>query len=173
MGTVLIRYDSTSPAKIYGGSWTQITGRFLRAANDVQTGGSDTHTHSNPSTNSAGAHTHWWGATTGGGGSHNHGLGDGYARWAYTGGAMYMAYKGVNTWTANYGMTGGFSGRGGEWGLTEGVKLDGYSTSVGNHTHRVEGNTNQNGAHTHTQGNTGSASSMPKYQDVYVWRRTA
>lgn len=41
VGAVYISYVSTSPASLFGGSWTQITGRFLRAANDVSTGGSD------------------------------------------------------------------------------------------------------------------------------------
>lgn len=41
VGAVYISYVSTSPASLFGGSWTQITGRFLRAANDVSTGGAD------------------------------------------------------------------------------------------------------------------------------------
>lgn len=42
VGSIYLSYVSTSPASLFGGSWTQITGRFLRAANDVSTGGSDT-----------------------------------------------------------------------------------------------------------------------------------
>lgn len=41
VGSIFIAYNSTSPASRFGGTWTQITGRFLRAANDVSTGGSD------------------------------------------------------------------------------------------------------------------------------------
>lgn len=41
VGSVYIAYNSTSPASRFGGTWTQITGRVLRAANDVNTGGSD------------------------------------------------------------------------------------------------------------------------------------
>lgn len=44
VGSLYIAYTSESPASRFGGEWTQITGRFLRAANDVSTGGSDTHT---------------------------------------------------------------------------------------------------------------------------------
>lgn len=44
VGAVYISYTSTSPAQLFGGTWTQITDRFLRAANDTATGGSDTHT---------------------------------------------------------------------------------------------------------------------------------
>ena len=42
VGAVYISYTSTSPASLFGGTWTQITGRFLRMANDVSTGGADT-----------------------------------------------------------------------------------------------------------------------------------
>ena len=41
VGSVFIAYNNTSPASRFGGTWTQITGRVLRAANDVNTGGSD------------------------------------------------------------------------------------------------------------------------------------
>ena len=44
VGSVYLSFSSTSPASIFGGSWTQLSGRFLRAANDTGTGGSDTHT---------------------------------------------------------------------------------------------------------------------------------
>lgn len=173
VGVLYLSFSATSPAELFGGTWTQITGRFLRAANDVSTGGSDTHFHSNPSTGSAGAHTHWWGATTGGGGSHNHGLGSAWAKIEFYGGSIYHERMSTGTWTANHG-DGGLGGDVWEnWGITQATRLGGTSDSVGNHTHWVEGNTNEKGAHTHTQGNTGSASSMPAYQDVYVWRRTA
>lgn len=42
VGAVYISYVSTSPATLFGGTWVQITGRFLRMANDVNTGGADT-----------------------------------------------------------------------------------------------------------------------------------
>lgn len=45
VGAVYISYVSTSPASLFGGTWTQITGRFLRMANDVSTGGADSITH--------------------------------------------------------------------------------------------------------------------------------
>ena len=41
IGALYASYESTSPALLFGGSWVQITGRFLRAANDRTTGGSD------------------------------------------------------------------------------------------------------------------------------------
>lgn len=45
VGAVYISYVSTSPASLFGGSWTKIENKVLRAANDVSTGGSDTSTH--------------------------------------------------------------------------------------------------------------------------------
>lgn len=42
VGAVYLSYVSTSPASLFGGTWTQITGRFLRAATDTSTGGRDT-----------------------------------------------------------------------------------------------------------------------------------
>lgn len=44
VGAVYISYTSTSPASLFGGTWTQLTGKFLRMANDISTGGSDTRT---------------------------------------------------------------------------------------------------------------------------------
>lgn len=42
VGAVYISYVATSPASLFGGTWTQLTGKFLRMANDVSTGGADT-----------------------------------------------------------------------------------------------------------------------------------
>ena len=44
VGAYYISESATSPASLFGGTWTQVTGRFLRAANDTATGGSNTHT---------------------------------------------------------------------------------------------------------------------------------
>ena len=44
VGAYYISESATSPASLFGGTWTQVTGRFLRAANDTATGGSDMHT---------------------------------------------------------------------------------------------------------------------------------
>lgn len=44
VGYIYQSYNSTSPANIYGGSWTPITGRFLYCNNGTGVGGSNTHT---------------------------------------------------------------------------------------------------------------------------------
>ena len=45
VGAVYISYESTSPASLFGGTWVQLTGRFLRMAGDVKTGGTARHRH--------------------------------------------------------------------------------------------------------------------------------
>lgn len=44
VGAVYISYVSTSPASLFGGSWTQIIGRFPYFTNNTEPGGSNTHT---------------------------------------------------------------------------------------------------------------------------------
>lgn len=46
VGSIYISTVNISPASTIGGSWTQITGRFIKADTmPSSTGGSDTHTH--------------------------------------------------------------------------------------------------------------------------------
>lgn len=42
VGALYVSFSATSPASLFGGTWAQITGRFLRAASGTGTGGSDT-----------------------------------------------------------------------------------------------------------------------------------
>lgn len=44
VGAVYISFVSTSPASLFGGSWTAITGRFPYFNSSTETGGSNTHT---------------------------------------------------------------------------------------------------------------------------------
>ena len=44
VGTVYISYEATSPAELFGGTWTPITGRFPYFNAGTATGGSNTHT---------------------------------------------------------------------------------------------------------------------------------
>lgn len=111
VGAVYISYVSTSPASLFGGTWTQITGRVLRAANDVSIGGSDTHTMTIAE---MAAHSHW---------------GDDWA--CIASGEVVNAISG--TWSNGN------------------IKLQ------------------RNGY----QGSSTPYSTLPAYQDLYVWRRTA
>lgn len=45
VGSIYITFSSVSPATSIGGTWSQITNKVLRAANDTNTGGSDTQSH--------------------------------------------------------------------------------------------------------------------------------
>lgn len=42
VGSLYLSMNSVNPAELFGGKWEQITGYFLRAANDTGTGGEDT-----------------------------------------------------------------------------------------------------------------------------------
>lgn len=42
VGALYLSFSATSPASLFGGTWAQISGRFLRASNGTGTGGSDT-----------------------------------------------------------------------------------------------------------------------------------
>lgn len=55
VGALYISYVSTSPADLFGGTWTPITGYFLRAGNNTGTGGSNVITRRGSS---------GWGVTT-------------------------------------------------------------------------------------------------------------
>lgn len=45
VGSYYMSNSSTSPASLFGGSWTQVTSRFLYGSTSVTTGGSNAHTH--------------------------------------------------------------------------------------------------------------------------------
>ena len=62
VGSYYLSTKSTSPATIFSGSWSALTGRFLYCNNSTSTGGNNnaivvSHNHS-ASSSSAGAHTH-------------------------------------------------------------------------------------------------------------------
>ena len=44
VGSIYIAFTSTSPATRFGGTWSQISGRFLYCTTNTGTGGSNTHT---------------------------------------------------------------------------------------------------------------------------------
>ena len=121
IGFVWISYVNTSPASLFGGSWTQITGKVLRADNNVTASGSDTHSH-----------------TAGSLGAKLSVETDGY---------IYYRYKGATAWTPNY------------WAQVTRVGNSGISKTP---TSGIE-----------LAGSTDSASNLPAYQNLYVWRRTA
>lgn len=146
VGALYISYNSTSPASRFGGTWTQITGRFLRAANDVATGGADTVTLTSAQLPS---HTH-----------------------TFSGGNPYTSA--AVQWPVNAGGTTKRYIIFRPSGAAMYDSLFAQGTSAGSTTAAASG-TNFS-LSTGGVGATGSGtahSNMPAYQDVYVWRRTA
>lgn len=45
VGAIYLGFSSTSPASLFGGTWTPITGRFLYCNAGTDTGGNNSHTH--------------------------------------------------------------------------------------------------------------------------------
>lgn len=159
VGSIYLAYNSTSPASRFGGTWTQITDKFIVAAGSTysatSTGGSATHTHTSA------AHTHTTAAhtlTVSEIPSHRHkhpnnghtfSWGDASSTLWYNSGNMEAAsatnngltsYQDVNVYTL-------------------------YTGGGGSHSHGNTGST--------TPGNTGSSSNLPPYLAIYIWRRTA
>ena len=168
VGAYYMSSDSTSPAVLFGGTWTQIQNRFIYAAGSGysvnSTGGSATKTlvtdnipsHSH-SCGSAGSHTHTRGTMnitgTFGTGSDTPSL--------YrddTSGAFYNSGTNGN----KYGGSNTINDR------TSKVTLDA--------SRNWSGATSSDGSHAHTIGSTGKGTAfdvMPPYIVAYVWRRTA
>lgn len=161
VGSLYWSKKSTSPATLFGGTWTQIKDKFILAAGDSYaqgaTGGSATvtlttaqlpaHSHSG-SAQSNGGHSH--GASSNNTGGHSHSIatkGDYGGQPSYNAGTSGTEYSGtVNT------------------------------NSAGSHSHTIT--VNSAGAHTHnlTINNTGSGQAhenMPPYVTYYCWERTA
>lgn len=45
IGSIYMSYTSTSPASLFGGNWTAVTGRFLYCNNGTSTGGANSKTY--------------------------------------------------------------------------------------------------------------------------------
>ena len=196
VGSLFMTFDSTNPATLLGGgTWVQIKGRYLLAADDGDVvDGSTTvgamtknvplvaHTHT-LTTGSAGAHSHSVSGTTGGAGSHSH-----------TRGTMNITGQFRSVDMGSYEPASGafYSGgspypegaAGGNRGYDITVYLNaengwsGATSVTANHTHSFSATAESNGEHTHT-GTTASAGTSASFDVrpasvfVYMWRRTA
>ena len=149
IGSLYFSNNSTSPASVVGGSWTQISGAAIRGTNDAIAGyeGSDTHTittsempsHTH-STSSAGAHTHGTGSST-------------YNRWAVAN-ANLSGLTGANPAGSGYDFA----------AISESATWSERTA------------TNSAGAHTHTVNASGGGAAMSLVQRSYncfIWYRTA
>ena len=148
VGSIYLSATSTSPATLFGGTWSQLQNRFLVGVGTSygagSTGGSDTHTHTSA------AHKHGAGFESGGDGD----------LWAtVTGASGYILFRedgtvpySQATWTASHRVSGTY----------------GTTTSTVGGGADVRGFTS-----TTTPSATGSTSTLPPYLAVYMWQRTA
>ena len=142
MGQLYLSFDATSPEKIWPGTkWTQITGRFLRAANDLLTGGSDFVKLKEANLPS---HSHYLVADSK---------------------STYLATYRISPTTASSGNWYGVfdtcdNGIRNPVGSTDSTS----AKAAGAHTHSVSGQTG-------SAGSGAAFENRPAYQDVYVWQR--
>lgn len=137
VGSLYLSYTNKSPANLFGGSWLQITDRFIRAANDTNTGGSDSVA-----------------LTTAQMPSHSHTAQNNYYMWRWGG----------TTDTSGRVIIGTVDGVG--YKISAAQQRTAQSS---NYIHTLQNDTVSRT--TQTAGGTSSVSTMPEYQDVYVWRR--
>lgn len=202
VGSLFMTFDNTNPASLLGGgTWVQIKGRYLLAADTgdlvdgTTTVGAHTknvplvsHTHGF-TTGSAGTHTHGVSGTTGGAGGHSH-----------TRGSMNITGSITNTDSEPWGIADSFSNSGALSVSTKNYSYGGTASNPGsgvsklsfnasdgwtgstsaasNHTHSFSATSGSAGAHTHsgTTGSSGTSASFdvrPASIYVYMWRRTA
>ncbi|MDR1364091.1 MAG: DUF859 family phage minor structural protein [Oscillospiraceae bacterium] len=121
VGSIYLSVSSTSPATLFGGTWTQLYNRFLIGAGSSysvnSTGGS---TSASLSTSNMPSHSHSFNATSSSTGSHTHGL----AR--APSGSGYKESYGYTTTATREQTT--------------------YSDSSGSHSHSVSGTTGSSGS---------------------------
>lgn len=192
--SLFMTFDNTNPATLLGGgTWVQIKGRYLLAADDGDVvDGSTTvgamtknvplvaHNHTF-TTGSAGNHSHSVSGTTGGAGSHSHTRGtmnitgtffseNNGGGYPYSGAFYYngSGYRGIDGGDNDNARTVFDASR--SW--------TGSTSAAANHTHSFSAGTNSTGAHTHTgttasNGTSASFDVRPASIYVYMWRRTA
>lgn len=156
VGSIYMSTNSTSPATLFGGTWSQITGRFLWATGStpMQTGGSQTSSIS---------------IAVGNLPSHNHSIPalSGYTSWN---GAHSHTGK-IHTKTDGHNSGNIPDARGWSSATSGNIQELQITNQVDNHQHTVA-------TYASTSGDTGSGTAisfsiMPPYYEVYMWRRTA
>lgn len=165
VGAYYMSSDSTSPAVLFGGTWTQITNRFIFAAGSGysvnSTGGSATKTLV---TDNLPSHSHSCGSA----GSHTHTRGTMNITGNFGGTDVQSGYYGNGAFAIT--SRGNYNDSGGKYESDYGKNMS-FDAS-----RNWSGATSSNGSHSHTIGSTGKGTAfdvMPPYIVAYVWRRTA
>lgn len=180
VGSIYMSTSSTNPRTRFGGTWTQIQGKFLIGVDSSHrvnsTGGSLTHSHSTKehtlNINEIPDHQHNIYLTTSTSGSHTHRLqysGTGNNGYLPKNGTAGSLINGLDTTSST--SNGIFQDR--TWG---GSEADFPALKqTGSHTHTVDGKTQglAGGGAPHSHGQTDPTSFLPPYYAVYIWRRTA
>jgi hypothetical protein len=170
VGAIYLSTNNTSPATLFGGTWEQITDKFILAAGSTYgagtTGGSATinlshshtvnsHNHSLPA--NTGSHT----LTTSEIPSHAHDTITMAGQTLYTASSVTTYVGGHSAVRANYSDK--------SWERKMGTNNTGGG---GGHSHSIGGNTGDKSPGTNSQLSS-TQSILPPYLAVYVWKRTA
>ena len=191
VGAIYMSVNSTSPATLFGGTWSALGGQFLLAASSTYTAGSTGGAASTTlTTANLPSHTHSVGAHAHGLNSHTHGVGTlAAASTSLTGRATFrdvnVSSSDLMVGTINGVFSYTTSSWSGEHWAMNGTSASGYKYQHldfnGTHTHTVSGATAAASGSTanstaFNSGATGSGSSftnLPPYLAVYMWKRTA
>ena len=161
IGSVYMSVNSTSPATLFGGTWTQISGRFLYCTTTSKTtGGSSTINLSHSHTVNSHTHTS---------ASHNHGTGSMSACiGSPSGNASALGFAACNAAGPNstYSVGGNTHQASGHPGRSHNTLITGTTDNT------TPGNTGASSPSTNAQLSS-SQSILPPYFTVYCWYRTA
>jgi microcystin-dependent protein len=164
VGAIYLSTVNTSPATLFGGTWTQIKDRFLLSAGDTynvgNTGGSAT---KNIGVNNLPGHSH-------GLNSHVHSLN----RHTHTVSAEGDAFNGGSA--GRYVRTWAGSANGSGWNVFAADSSPSSCTGVlklSTTTGEASGNTGTASGSTGSTGGGEALNIMPPYLTVYMWKRTA
>lgn len=191
VGAIYMSVNSTSPATLFGGTWSALGGQFLLAASSTYTAGSTGGAASTTlTTANLPSHTHSVKAHAHGLNSHTHGVGTlAAASTSLTGRATFrdvnVSSSDLLVGTINGVFSYTTSSWSGEHWAMNGSSASGYKYQHldfnGTHAHTVSGATAAASGSTanstaFNSGATGSGSSftnLPPYLAVYMWKRTA
>lgn len=150
VGSVYLSVNNVNPSALFGGTWEQITGHYLFAANELGSGGSNTTSSTVLNISQIPSHTHTIPALSGKTnttGNHRH--------------ALY--YKNDNTCAG--------SAKRASYDSSADGSTTKYIADAGNHSHTVTTNQSATGAVGGTKGHTHTFT--PPYYKLFVYKRIA